>query len=131
MASEMKTKKGFTLMEMLVVIGVMVTLVAVLVPVFSSSLHKAKVSADKANVRAYYAELQVNYQETGEHLDNSRVPYFYGTAAYDYKTIKFPVSNRKAVLRTGYYVVGAAPDGGYTVIYNCTGDHDECELLLE
>lgn len=127
----MNNKKGFTLIETLVVIGVIVSLVAVSVPAFSKSLHKAKVSADKANVRAYYAELQVNYQETGEHLDNSRVPYFNGTVAYDFQTIKFPISDRTAVLQAGTYVVGAVSDGGYTVIYNCRASHDDCELLLE
>ncbi len=116
---------------MIVAIGVLVALVAVSVPAFSKSLHKAKVSADKANVRAYYAELQVNYQETGEYLDNSRVPYFNGTVAYDFKTVKFPISDRTAVLQAGTYAVDAASDGGYTVIYNCRAHHEEHELLLE
>ena len=48
-------------MEMLIVIAVIAVLAAIAIPVFSSSLHKAKVAADIANVRAYYAELQTEY----------------------------------------------------------------------
>ena len=67
----MKTNKrrgrGFTIMEMLIVIAVIAVLAAIAIPVFSSSLHKAKVAADIANVRAYYAELQTEYLLTEEY----------------------------------------------------------------
>ena len=54
-------------MEMLIVIAVIAVLAAIAIPVFSSSLHKAKVAADIANVRAYYAELQTEYLLTEEY----------------------------------------------------------------
>lgn len=54
----MKRNRGFTLMEMLIVVAIIAVLAAIAIPVFNGSLHKAKVAADMANVRAYYAELQ-------------------------------------------------------------------------
>lgn len=49
-------KKGFTLAELLVVVAIIAVLVAIAIPVFGSTLTKAKAAADLANVRACYAE---------------------------------------------------------------------------
>lgn len=56
-----KDKKGFTLMEMLIVVAIIAIIVAIAIPTFSNALTRAKVSADKANVRAYYAEVTAAY----------------------------------------------------------------------
>lgn len=39
---KMKNKKGFTLMEMLIVVAIIAILVAIAIPTFASSLNKAK-----------------------------------------------------------------------------------------
>ena len=44
-------KKGFTLMEMLIVVAIIVILVAIAIPTFSSSLDDAKKATDDANLR--------------------------------------------------------------------------------
>ena len=64
-----KNKKGFTLMEMLIVVAIIAVLVAIAIPVLSNNLHKAKVAADWANLRSYYAVLQADYIQTGEYQD--------------------------------------------------------------
>lgn len=48
----MKNKKGFTLMEMLIVVAIIVILVAISIPVFTSQLTSAKEATDTANERA-------------------------------------------------------------------------------
>lgn len=53
------TKKGFTLMEMLIVVAIIAVLVAIAIPVFNGALTKSKEAADVANIRAAYAEWQV------------------------------------------------------------------------
>lgn len=64
---KLKNKKGFTLMEMLIVIAIIVILLAIAIPSFNNSLNKAKTAADEANVRSYYAEVMVkNMTETDE-----------------------------------------------------------------
>ena len=57
----LKNKKGFTLMEMLIVVAIIVILVAIAIPTFSSALTKAKVATDEANVRAWYAECMTDF----------------------------------------------------------------------
>jgi len=48
----LKSKKGFTLMEMLIVIAIIAILAAVAIPTFSSQLTSAKQRSDEANLRA-------------------------------------------------------------------------------
>ena len=45
-------KKGFTLMEMLIVVAIIVILVAISIPAFSNSLDSAKKATDAANFRS-------------------------------------------------------------------------------
>ncbi|WP_312279254.1 type II secretion system protein [Oscillibacter sp.] len=45
------SKKGFTLMEMLIVVAIIGVLVAISIPVFTSKLDDAKKAADEANMR--------------------------------------------------------------------------------
>ena len=48
----MRKKKGFTLIEMLVVIAIIAVLVSIVIPVVSNSTTKAKAAADAANLRS-------------------------------------------------------------------------------
>ena len=57
----MKNKKGFTLMEMLIVIAIIVILVAIAVPTFTSQLSKANNAANDANFRAAKAQAAATY----------------------------------------------------------------------
>ncbi len=52
--------KGFTLMEMLIVVAIIAILVAIAIPTFTGSLNKAREAADEANARSAYAEVMAN-----------------------------------------------------------------------
>ena len=51
--------KGFTLMEMLIVVAIIAVLIAIAIPVFTSQLEKSREATDAANIRAAYAEVSV------------------------------------------------------------------------
>lgn len=54
-----RNQKGFTIMEMLIVVAIIAILVAIAIPTFNSALTKSKQAADLANIRAAYAEEMV------------------------------------------------------------------------
>lgn len=57
----LKNKKGFTLMEMLIVVAIIVILVAVSMPVFTNQLDKSRKATDDANIRAAKAVAVATY----------------------------------------------------------------------
>ena len=52
-----KSKKGFTLAELLIIVAIIAVLVAVSIPIFTSQLEKSREATDLANVRSAYAEV--------------------------------------------------------------------------
>lgn len=73
---EAQGKKGFTLMEMLIVIAIIAVLVAIAIPVFTAQLDNARAQTDAANIRGGYATatakiLQDNVATTKTYYLNS------------------------------------------------------------
>ena len=64
-------KKGFTLIEMLVVIAIIAVLVSIVIPVVGSATEKAKEAADAANIRAAIAEVTTVALMDGEDAANA------------------------------------------------------------
>lgn len=80
-------KKGFTLMEMLIVVAIIVILVAISVPTFTSQLNKAREAADLANIRAAKASATTEYlalaDERTEFFDDDEATDPVATRYYD------------------------------------------------
>lgn len=99
---KVKNKKGFTLMEMLIVIGIIAVLVAIAIPTFTGAKKKAQYAADQANVRAWYAEalvknmsedttLPTSYKSTGPKLQmKDATVTVSGTTAEEFKVTYDP-----------------------------------------
>ena len=51
-----RNKKGFTLVELLIVVAIIAVLVAISIPIFLTELEKSKEATDIANIRAGYAQ---------------------------------------------------------------------------
>lgn len=60
---KIKNTKGFTLMEMLIVVAIIAILIAIAIPTFTAQLEKAREAADIANIRSKYSEAMVDYLE--------------------------------------------------------------------
>ena len=60
-----QSKRGFTIVELVIVIAVIAVLAAVLIPTFSSLIKKANLSADMQNVRAMTLALKAEESKTG------------------------------------------------------------------
>lgn len=56
----MRKNKGFTLVEMLVVIAIIAILVAIIIPVVTDATRKAKAASDASNLRVALGELNVH-----------------------------------------------------------------------
>ena len=65
MLKKFTNKKGFTLMEMLIVVAIIAILVAIAIPTFTGQLEKSRQATDVANIRAAYAEANVKYLSDG------------------------------------------------------------------
>ena len=57
MMKKLKGTKGFTLGELLIVVGIISVLVAMSIPIFTSQLEKAREATDAANIRSQYAQV--------------------------------------------------------------------------
>lgn len=61
-------KKGFTLMEMMIVVAIIAILVAIAIPTFTGSIEKAKKATDDANFRALKAIITAAYLSDSDNL---------------------------------------------------------------
>ena len=110
-------------MEMLIVVAIIAVLVAVAIPVYTSQMHKVRVAADLANVRAYYAQIQADYMLTEK--QNSSVPIEGKldkggpVIQENFVTITF-LDGAKVKLQEGTYVVQFYKGKGYSITYMCS-----------
>lgn len=116
------TKKGFTLMEMLIVVAIIAVLVAIAIPVFNGALTKSKEAADVANIRAAYAEWQVKMLTENEAVptDKTALMTSDGTETklnYNDKLTYTPAQDNKSatiVYKATKLTNPATDDGTYT-----------------
>ncbi|PMC61046.1 pilus assembly protein PilA [Finegoldia magna] len=65
-----KKKKGFTLLELLVVLAILAILIAIAIPVYKNQKEKAAITAHNANVRVLETALESYRQDKGKLPDD-------------------------------------------------------------
>ena len=123
----MKRQKGFTLVELLIVVVIIGILVSISIPIFTAQMHKAEVAADWANLRAYYAEIQADYMSTQQ--QNPKVKISGIDIDYDWRSVTF-LDGHKAEMKAGICGVSFVKNKGYQIVYNCNKGHEKCYLGL-
>ena len=124
----MKRREGFTLVELLIVVVIIGILVSISIPIFTAQMHKAKVAADWANLRAYYAEIQADYMSTQKQNPKVKVIDVAGSD-YDWQSVTF-LDGHKVKMKAGYCAVRFKKDKGYSIAYDCNKSHEKCKLVL-
>ena len=122
MLKKLNNQKGFTLMEMLIVVAIIAVLVAIAIPVFNGALTKSKEAADVANIRAAYAEWQVKMLTENEAVptDKTALMTSDGTETklnYNDKLTYTPAQDNKSatiVYKATKLTNPATDDGTYT-----------------
>ena len=123
----MKRQKGFTLVELLIVVVIIGILVSISIPIFTAQMHKAEVAADWANLRAYYAEIQADYMSTQQ--QNPKVKISGIDIDYDWNSVTF-LDGHRAEMKAGICGVSFVKNKGYQIVYNCNKGHEKCYLGL-
>lgn len=129
------SNRGFSLVELIIVIAIMAVLVGILTPQYLSYMHRAKVAADWANLKNYYTEITLDYITTGQY--NSDVKTWHEDNVINQKEIHF-LNGQTAKLKAGAFtVVRESTKNGYQILYECdeywagNSEHqDSCELIL-
>ena len=86
----MKNKKGFTIVELVIVISVIAILAAVLIPTFSNLIRKANVSSDTILVKNLNTALTMDSVQNGKH--ETMYDALKATEAYGYDIAKINAS---------------------------------------
>lgn len=59
MKRKLKSDRGFTLAELLIVVAIIGVLVAIAIPIFTSQLERSREAVDLSDVRSAYAEVMM------------------------------------------------------------------------
>ena len=106
-------KKGFTIVELVIVIAVIAILAAVLIPTFSGVVEKANKSAAKQAARNCYTELLAETDADITKIDTTSV-----VSAESRAAILAETGVSTATLSTEGKTVTFVTTSGYTVVFN-------------
>ena len=118
-------KKGFTLMEMLIVIAIIAILIAIAIPTFTAALEKSRQKTDLANARALKSLVVAQYMAGDEEQKDTPIDVREELTKDGVSTVKFYLAKNGQ---------GLAETEGESMEITATwsgcsyGDHIYCEF---
>lgn len=135
--NQTNTNKGFSLIELIIVVAIMAVLVVVCAPMYTKYIHKSRVARDWANLKIYYDEIQADFISTGEYNPKVKLVDHYSGDISNWKQTEIASLDGNTVkMQAGYFAVTKDSSGnGYQIVYYCDkvadGNHYEtCSLTL-
>lgn len=120
-----KNNKGFTLMEMLIVVAIIAALVTIIIPTINKSVDKANQAADNANVRSAIAIVSTNYLlgegDTTYNLPEKMKADWDGTTLFGIITSTTGANGENSGWKKGAYVQVRMDGNGSLVMNSQTG----------
>ncbi len=114
-------KKGFTLMELLIVVAIIAVLIAIAIPVLNNQLEKSREAVDAANIRSAYAEVSVAFL-TGEGDLTKTITLKQRTDGWQNTDFAaesaFPVAQENTPKKGGSCTVAADENGAVTIKFS-------------
>jgi type IV pilus assembly protein PilA len=118
--------KGFTLMEMLIVVAIIAVLVAIAIPIFTAQLDNARAETDAANIRSGYATatatiLSNNVTESATYYLNSNGSVSTDSGTYKCKANASDLSDTtQSIAGTDASTIGWNKDDGIKYAWDGT-----------
>lgn len=118
-------RKGFTLLELLIVVAIIGILVGIAVPAVSTAMEKSRETADLANIRSKYAEFAMTVMTEGTASDV--------TVELQQTKAGWEVSSAQNTLNmlTENHVVGAPKDGSNKATIKWLQDEKCVQIVFE
>jgi|SRR5579884_992283 len=122
----MEKQRGFTLLEMMVVVAIIAILAAVLIPNFTHARAQAATSACMANMKTIATAMELYYTDNQQYPNVTKAPVSSIAALSAYMGNQNPVDPAGS----GSYEVSASEDSSGVWTYDiwCPGKHDPTTL---
>lgn len=114
-------KRGFSLVELMIVVAIIAILAAIAIPSFMRFAMKAKTSEATGNLSAIRTGEESYKAEEDTYRDCTESPTISGDVTSALKTWTDPGATGDPATSTGFDVIGFAPDGDVRYHYDVTG----------
>jgi general secretion pathway protein G len=115
-------ERGFTLIELMIVVGIIAMLAGILIPNFVNARAQAQTSACESNLRAIATAMELYYADNARYPDAGAIPDALNTATVTYLN-SMPRDPADASATPGKYTFTQPTGDGQSYLNTCPGTH--------